>query len=323
MLPADVVWAPRWRGRAGRLEVWYTTLTDPSTGTGAWVHSELVAPADGTGAFVHGWVAVFPPDAAPLVARFDPRPVDAGAPGHPPTIPEVEAGPRVVAGQCETAEWTLTARWSATPLYPFPRWGWRHELLPATQLVATPGARFDGTIRIAGREFVFTDAPGASSRIYGTGNAHRWAWLHADLDEETVLEVVAAVSHLAPLRRLPPLTFVRLRTPAGDLPTFAGLLRPARWRTHIGPDSWTAVGPVAAGQRLHVTVQLPAERTVTLDYAEPRGHDVTCTNTERADAVVDWIRREGRSWSEIRSWRLHGTAHAEIGGSPSSTANIH
>lgn len=34
---------PRWRGAAGRLEVWYATLSDPLTRTGLWVHCETVA----------------------------------------------------------------------------------------------------------------------------------------------------------------------------------------------------------------------------------------------------------------------------------------
>lgn len=38
---------PRWRGAAGRLEVWYATLSDPLTRTGLWVHCETVAPTTG------------------------------------------------------------------------------------------------------------------------------------------------------------------------------------------------------------------------------------------------------------------------------------
>ncbi len=62
---------PRWRGQAGRLEVWYTTLTDPATGTGVWLHHELVAAVAG-GVRAHGWAAVFPPGEAPVFARFGP-----------------------------------------------------------------------------------------------------------------------------------------------------------------------------------------------------------------------------------------------------------
>lgn len=43
---------PRWRGAAGRLEVWYATLSDPLTRTGLWVHCETVAPTTG-GAYLN------------------------------------------------------------------------------------------------------------------------------------------------------------------------------------------------------------------------------------------------------------------------------
>lgn len=62
----------RWRRQRGRLEVWYTTFTDPATSTGAWLHHELVAPADGSPPRAHGWATVFPPGAAPVFARFGP-----------------------------------------------------------------------------------------------------------------------------------------------------------------------------------------------------------------------------------------------------------
>ncbi|MZE54179.1 hypothetical protein GTY86_23490, partial [Streptomyces sp. SID5770] len=62
--------ASRWKGEAGRTEVWYTTATDPATGTGLWLHHELVAPTDGTAPYAHGWAAVFPPDQPVQHARF-------------------------------------------------------------------------------------------------------------------------------------------------------------------------------------------------------------------------------------------------------------
>ena len=54
--------APRWRGKAGRLEVWYATLSDPQTRAGLWIHCETVAPTHGP-AYAHGWVTWFPADA--------------------------------------------------------------------------------------------------------------------------------------------------------------------------------------------------------------------------------------------------------------------
>ncbi|MEU6285066.1 hypothetical protein [Streptomyces sp. NPDC047028] len=57
---ADRHLAPRWDGKPGHIEVWYTTLTDPMTRTGLWLHHEVVAPSDGSQAYAHGWVALYP-----------------------------------------------------------------------------------------------------------------------------------------------------------------------------------------------------------------------------------------------------------------------
>lgn len=64
---------PRWRGAAGRLEVWYATLSDPLTRTGLWVHCETVAPTTG-GPYAHGWVTWFPPDARRAPSAWAPSP---------------------------------------------------------------------------------------------------------------------------------------------------------------------------------------------------------------------------------------------------------
>ena len=69
----------------GRTEVWYTTLTDPASGTGLWLHHELTAPADGSEAFAHGWAAVFPKDGPVRHARFGPRSGPGAATASPLT----------------------------------------------------------------------------------------------------------------------------------------------------------------------------------------------------------------------------------------------
>jgi len=70
---------PRWRGKAGRLEVWYATLSDPTTRAGLWIHCETVAPLQGPQApYAHGWATWFPPDGSPRTERFGPEAAQSG-----------------------------------------------------------------------------------------------------------------------------------------------------------------------------------------------------------------------------------------------------
>jgi hypothetical protein len=316
----DSLWTSRWRGQPGRLEVWYTTFTDPTSGTGAWLHHEIVAPDDGGKPYLHGWIAVFPPDEPPVVSRFGPYDVVAHRDGdvfaatglvcRPERLSSGLAGDDSTGG---AASWSLDVRNEDAPLFTFPKWAWRREALPAAQFVATPGARFTGSVRIGARDFTFRDAPGASSRIFGHGNAQRWSWLHADLGDGAVLEIVSAVSTLPLLRRLRPLTFIRLRTADGDWPARAGLLTAVRMRARIGLPTWSVRGRVG-DRRITVDVRMPEAQTLALDYAEPRGERVVCRNSERADVTVTTERRAHRRWTAEHRWTLHATAHAEVGG---------
>jgi hypothetical protein len=300
---------PRWRGQAGRLEVWYTTLTDPATGTGVWIHHELVAPDDGRAAYAHGWAAVFPPGESPVLGRFGP---DPWKPSGAFSVPGVSLDAGGLRGRAEALSWELTARGEGAPLFTFPRWAWRRELLPAAQVVAAPSAAFTGTVRCGDRVLDLREAPGATARIYGHGNARRWAWLHADLGDGDVCEVVAAVSTRPGLDRLPPLPFVRLRAGGVDWPAGDGLLSATRMRARIGLPSWTVSG--RSGDRMiRVDVTQPPGETLAVGYTDPDGSPAVCHNTERADAVITLLRRNGRDWELDRRWHLNGTAHAEVG----------
>jgi hypothetical protein len=337
----------RWRGQPGRLEVWYTTLTDPATGTGVWLHHELVAPADGAPAYAHGWTAVFPPGERPVLARFGPHPWtptertarDAvrgsdqdheGSTSSPPQpaqesgqassadvsvvyrVPGVRMSAERLSGRAGEVSWDLAMSGGGEPLFTFPRWAWRRELLPAAQVVPAPSAVFDGTVRFGERVLEVRGAPGAGARIYGHGNADRWAWLHADLGGGDVCEVVAAVSTRRGLDRLPPLPFVRLRVGGRDWPAGGGLLSAARMRARIALPDWTVSG--RSGDRMiRIEVTQPPAETLAVDYADPDGSPAVCHNTERADAVITLLRRSGRRWDVERRWRLEGTAHAEVG----------
>ncbi|MFC9238354.1 hypothetical protein ACFTZK_18120 [Streptomyces decoyicus] len=312
--------APRWRGEPGRTEVWYTTVTDPATGHGLWLHHELTAPADGKPPFVHGWAAVFPrahpdgPQGAVRHVRFGPEPWHGGQDGFRADGIVARAGH--LQGAAGDFRWELTERPEDGPLFTFPRWSWRRPRLPAAQMLPAARASYDGTVTYGSEKLTLQGAPGASARIYGHGNARRWAWLHADLGEGDVLEIVAAVSMRPGLRRLPPLVFLRLRRDGRTWPRraeraalgWAGL---GRFRAALGRPDWSVTGR-AGLRRIRVEVSLPAARTLPLDYADPDGSPALCHNSETADAVVRLERWRGR-WRPEAEWLLEGTAHAEVG----------
>lgn len=302
----------RWRGQPGRLEVWYSTFTDPATGAGVWIHHELVAPSDGGQAQALGWAAVFPPGERPVHGRFGPKDAPVPRRGQLFAADDVTLARGELRGVAGDVSWDLRERGGGTPLHTFPAWAWRRELLPAAHLVTAPGATFDGVVRYAGRELRVADAVGASARIYGHGNAQRWAWLHADLGGGDVLEIVSAVSRRPGLRLLKPLTFLRLRVAGEEWPARDQLLAAFRYRARIELPTWWVSGRVG-DRRIRVRVHQPPEETLALDYADPDGAPAVCRNSERADVVVVLERRTAGRWTVEREWRLDGTAHAEVG----------
>ncbi len=302
----------RWDGRPGRLEVWYDTITDPVTGTGLWLHHELVAPPAGRGGpLVHGWAALFPPDGPPLWDRFGP---EAAGDGPWFSAGGVTAEPGRRTGRAGRISWDLRYEDGSAPLFTFPPATWRRELLPGAQIVPSPSASFTGRVDAAGRHLDLERAPGAAARTYGHGNAERWAWLHADLGDGDVVEVVAATPRRPGLRRLPPLPVLRLRTGGRDWPANPLSAAP-RLRCRIGLPTWTVSGRIG-DRRLHITVTQPPERCVEIPYTDPDGAGAVCTNTERADAVIVVERLAAGGWETERHWQLEATAHAEVGARP-------
>lgn len=293
--------APRWDGRPGRLEVWYATLSDPVTHAALWLHHEIVAPTAGA-AYGHGWATWFPADGPPCTARFGPEPVRPAA----STAPWFRAaGARAdyesLTGHAGSLAWDLQWKDDGPPLWTFPRVAWERELLPGAQVVIAPTAVFTGSVTVGGGAQRVDRWHGAVAHIYGHGNAKRWGWLHADLGDGDVLEVVTAVSHRPGLRRLAPTAFVRFRIDGRDWP--AGPLPSLRMHTHLGPRHWQLEGRIGRSDVL-IRVEQPPDRCVSLSYIDPDGATAVCTNTEQADVHVE---------AGERRWSVLGTGHAEVG----------
>ncbi|HET9875278.1 MAG TPA: hypothetical protein VFQ37_05865 [Mycobacterium sp.] len=295
--------APRWRGEAGRLEVWYATLSDPVTRAALWVHCEVVAPTTGSGSpYGHGWVTWFPAEGSPCTERFGPNPIEPAAPDAPWfSIAGTHATYQELAGRAGSLQWGLHWEDTGTPLWTFPRVAWERELLPGTQVVIAPTALFTGSVTAGGTPQRVDGWRGAVAHIYGHGNARRWGWIHTDLGDGGVLEVVTAVSHKPGLRRLPPMAFVRFRIDGRDWP--ARGLPSLRMRTLLGPRHWQLEGRIGRRQVL-IRVDQHPERCVSLRYTDPDGATAVCTNTEQADVYVE---------IGDRSWSVLGTGHAEVG----------
>jgi hypothetical protein len=295
--------APRWRGQSGRLEVWYATLSDPVTRAGLWVHYETVAPTSTTARdpYGHGWVSWFPAEGPPHTERFGPEPV---APAAGPVwlkVADARIAPEELAGRAGSLAWDLRWKDTGAPLWTFPRSAWERELLPGAQVVLAPTAQFTGSLRTDETTHRLDGWRGSVAHIYGHGNARRWGWIHADLGDGDVLEVVTAVSHTAGLRTLPPMAFIRFRIDGKDWPTT--ILSSLRMRTTLGLRHWQLRGRIG-GRHVLIRVDQPAERCVSLGYTDPDGATAVCTNTEQADIHVE---------IGDRRWSVIGTGHAEVG----------
>lgn len=308
---------PVWRGEPGRIEVFYATFaTSEPGGTAYWVHCETVSPVAGHGApYGHGWVAIFRPEETPVVERFGPEPVMATDPGDPWFCAgDVEVGPGRMTGTAGKMAWDLSFDDQGPSLWTFPAKLWGRSWFPGAQVVPWPRAAIAGTFAHGGSAQTI-EATGAVARIYGHGNAEHWGWLHADLGDGALIEIVAAVPHRIGLRRLGPLTMVRLRRPGrSDWPASA-LLGAVFLRAKLGANHFSVAGTLG-GRRLRVDVSVPPEQSVVLDYVDPDGAGAVCTNSERADAEVTIERWHGR-WIPEQRWTVNGTAHAEVGWRPS------
>ncbi|CAM4142044.1 hypothetical protein MB901379_00701 [Mycobacterium basiliense] len=301
---------PRWRGKTGRLEVWYATLTDPLTRAGLWIHCETVAPTAGGAPYAHGWVTWFPPKAPPCTERFGPAPVQPARGAEWFDAAGARVAHEVLSGRAGSLAWDLSWKDTGAPLWTFPRASWERELLPGAQVVLAPTADFTGSLTVADTTHRITGWRGAVAHIYGHGNARRWGWIHADLGDGEVLEVVTAVSHKPGLRRLAPMAFIRFRLGGNDWP--AGPVPSLRMRTTLGAQHWQLEGRIG-GRDVLIRVDQPPQRSVSLQYIDPDGGRAVCTNTEQADIHIEISRGHGSTRVIDRSWSVLGSGHTEVG----------
>ena len=293
---------PRWRGKAGRLEVWYATLSDPATRAGLWVHCETVAPL--------GAAWSLRPRLGHLVCTRRSTPHRAvRSRAHPardrPLVFDAEGvrvGDRKLSGRAGSLAWDLSWNDTGAPLWTFPRGAWDRELLPGAQVVLAPTADFTGSLTIDdSRPRASRGGAAASPTSTGTATPNAGAG-------STPTSATATCARRSPLSR-----------------TSRGCAGWPRWRS-FGSASTERIGPQAhcrrcgCGRRsacstgswrdasavaeVLIRIDQPPDRCVSLQYTDPDGGRAVCTNTEQADIHIE---------IDERRWSVLGTGHAEVG----------
>ena len=290
--------------RKGRLEVWYDTFSDDKHGY--WIHHELISSIKGE-TYSTGWIAIFELGKKPIFERFEDRDI---LDSKYFKTDSVSLTPIDRIGKTKNIEWDIKVDGKSDPLYTFGRLSWKKEILPASQIVPLPTAKYTGTIKVKGKEFKI-DCTGASARIFGLGNAKRWVWLHADLGDNNVVEVVSAVSKKKYLENLKPLSFVKIRFDGKEYP-INSLLCAFFFKTEITDNSFRVSGRFPR-LRVDIKVSQPRERCVVVDYLDPDGEAAQCINTEIADVDIRVMKKIKNEWEEVFVKRLEGCGHSEIG----------
>jgi len=320
--------ALQWQGEPGHYEVYYLTLTDPSSGVGFWIRYTMVAPLPETGeqASCSLWfMAMDPNDPVRNVGEKASFPVGALAAEASPFRLRIEDSWLSDHGMSGSLErdgrrygWDL--RWEPR----LPAYGHVHPALRVARIAKTilflphPDLRIDGEIEIDGRPLQIEGARGGQAHLWGSKHASRWAWAHCnDLTgsdgKPCADSFVDGVSVYVPRfgRELGPNTPVVARLDGQDLLSVAPLavqrnesdFELTGWRFEA--RSWR--------RKLRGEVSARKQDLVGVTYHDPDGELAYCYNTEVADMRLELFER-GTPWGDWRKLdelRSEGRAHFE------------
>jgi len=266
-------------GRAPRGSIW-CTIFDASRGR-PFMHK---ATSDQLHAPAGGWIAVGSADEA--------APADANQSGGAGSSADAQensrAGERApdgasltpgeAWGACGAARWSLRFASPEPELRHFPRQWLYRTPVPRTKLTTPiPGARFDGTVEIAGREPIWLRGwPGMVGHNWGSEHAERWIWLHGiGFEEEPDAWLDVALGRVKVAGRMTPwvangaLALEGRRLRIGGPGTRGLQVRETaeECRLQLAGES---------GLKIGAQVRSPAQSTAGWRYTDPDGgsHDV-------------------------------------------------
>lgn len=297
--------AARLPGAAGPFyEVWFAKFNDPESRRALWLRYEALRAEKG-GEASCGWV-LFEPDGTVTSGRWA-RPLAEASWGG--AVPfrlggsAVEAGR--LAGRGGDAAWDFSWDGGLAPAFRFVPGSLAMTGLAASDYVTPVAAgRFDGTLRVKGRELVFRGAPGCLGHIWGRNMADNWRWAHAVIERPdgktpAAFEILSAQVRLGPWRS-PLLTCAHLWLD-GRHRASVGLARALSNKTSGDASGWSFR---AGFGDITVSGECAPGPAAELEYESPDGRRLRCRNSKtgrltlrvggetmstRDAAAVEWV----------------------------------
>ena len=287
-------WRPRLPGVGPFYEVWFAKFNDPATRTALWLRYTL---SRGGGAATGAvWYVLSDPRLAePVQGKLESDDCALGVSGFSVRVGDSRLEPGRLRGAAGDASWDLSWRDGGVPaLGLVPGLAAALGLTRSDYRSACALAAFEGTARIAGRDYRFTEAPGSLGHLWGTAMADNWRWAHAALRAPDGSP--AMLEFLSSRPRLGPFVGPRLSTAflwfEDRLYRSDGLMRAlgnrvegeGPWRFHFDFDGLTAEGECAGDPRLGAE----------LFYDSPDGRRIRCRNSKTGSLSVR-LSADGRS----------------------------
>jgi hypothetical protein len=306
------------------MEVWYSTVTDPESGTGIWVRYTLTAPSDSVGdPYCELWGFVFDPNKGPIFAAKDRFSIDRLGVSN-----GRDDGAIVRIGNAWLSENHLdgsltrdgkTFSWSidfvpARDCFQHLPAALRDRIATRVSTVCSPNLAvpMTGVVQLSDRKIELSEVEGCQSHRWGRRHSQSWTWAHCSKwDEgEGLFEGIAAKAALGPLPA-PKTTFVFLdyegeRIAFNDLRSALSARSKyelPEWSFRAHTNKWKITGAARA----------QPERMVQVTYEDPDGSKRYCANSEVSDLAIQVFEKSGRLWSRRGELVAHGTAHLEFG----------
>ena len=307
---------PRFPGlerRDAHYESFYLKATRPTGGLGIWIrHTVEKRPNENATAAI--WLTVFDADApAPTAARQAFGPEDVSAPDDAfirvgDSVLEPDRATGVISAGGVPSSWDIAFDAAGEPFHHLPYERLYRARLPRTKLLSPyPSARFDGSLRVGGKEIAIDAWPGMVGHNWGTEHAERWVWIQGptlDGRDESCFDFAAGQIRIGPLTS-PWLGNGVLRI-GGEEHRLGGLgffttkvvETPTRCEFRVSGD----------GVRVGGRVSAEPKDVVRWIYEDPKGPEHNVLNCSIADLELE-VERDGRT----ERFEARGTAAYELG----------